>query len=133
MMDIVDELNDLTGYMHETDLHGIGVCNKAIEEIIKLRQQLAKPAEWISVKEKKPKKDINIYFVSGGEVFHGSYSKTTDYEKPNKRNKSSWTTLTTFAAFNHGYDGDSGPIYNVTHWMYENMPAPPAAYDALQD
>ena len=88
-----------------------------------LRSQLS--SQWISASEKQPEENKSIYFVSDGQVYHGSFSETTDFDKPNVPLGDSYTSLVTYSAYNMGYDGDSAPIYGVTHWMYEIVPALP--------
>jgi hypothetical protein len=108
--------------------------NNAVEIIESLRQQLAKPAvEWISVKDRVPEyKEHNedcLYLTDGKVVIHGMFTKY-DHQP---LNGDKWVQdVIGFAGFNLGIDGDMGK-FEATHWMLENRPNPPAAYDALQD
>jgi len=81
-------------------------------------------SEWIKVEDGLPDEDKSIYFYNGIRVANGHYSMCYDYEKYDAESDT-FPYSTQFQEYNAGYDGDSAPVYNVTHWQYEVIPEPP--------
>ena len=90
------------------------------DELMKLPQPL-----WVKVEDGMPAANVGLYFFDGNEVYQGSFTETADYDIPSE--SSSYSEVITFAAYNRGFDGESKPIYGVTHWMYENIPSAPTS------
>lgn len=87
--------------------------NKALKEIIRLKEEELKQFEWVSVDDGLPKTDDEFLVAAGGDVFSCMFNPWLSDPLKNREHSFHWFTWQEIP----GYGSERCEVMGVTHWM----------------